>query len=144
MRSWIMLAVLETVIIGCSKNDQSQSKSSATESNSTEEAKSAAKTTAKTESRTVAISASPKPLIIDVRTQEEWDAGHLDAAVLIPLAVIAERIGEVAPDKTHKIHLHCRSGGRSGQAKTILEGLGYNNVENVGGFDDAKQRFQPE
>ena len=82
------------------------------------------------------------PLIIDVRSKAEWDSGHLEAATLIPLPEIAERIGEVAKNKSQKIYLHCRSGGRSGRAKIQLEGLGYTNVENVGGLEDARAKFE--
>ena len=83
-----------------------------------------------------------KPLVIDVRTQAEWDEGHLEMATHLPLDQIAERIAEVAPDKDQKVYLHCKSGGRSGQAKDQLEELGYTSVENVGGLDDARARFE--
>ena len=83
-----------------------------------------------------------KPLLIDVRTQAEWDEDHLEVAVHIPLAQITDRIGEVASDKDQKIYLHCRSGGRCEQAKTQLEGLGYTNVVNAGGLEDARAQFE--
>lgn len=85
---------------------------------------------------------SSTPLVIDVRTQAEWDEGHLDIATHIPLAEIEDRIAEVAPDRDQQVYLHCRSGGRSGQAKLKLEALGYTNVENVGGLKDARARFK--
>ena len=91
----------------------------------------------------VAEAAQPS-LIIDVRSQEEWDEGHLQAAVLIPLAELGDRIGDVAKAKDQKIYLHCRSGGRAGRGKQQLEELGYTNVENVGGLDDARAKFESE
>jgi phage shock protein E len=99
-------------------------------------------TDASASEETPAASEESKPLVIDVRTQAEWDEGHLAIATHIPLDQIADRIGEVAPDKDQQIYLHCRSGGRSGQAKTKLEGLGYTSVENVGGLDDARAKFE--
>jgi len=85
-----------------------------------------------------------EPLIIDVRSQEEWDAGHLPNAVLIPHTEIGAKIGDVTTDKSRQIYLHCRSGGRAGKAKTALEEMGYTNVENVGGYEDALKRFGPD
>lgn len=82
-----------------------------------------------------------KPIVIDVRSAAEWDTGHLASAVNIPHTEIADRIGEVTNDKDAQIVVHCRSGGRSEAAKKALEELGFTNVENVGGYDDAKARF---
>ena len=45
-------------------------------------------------------------LVIDVRSLEEWNAGHLDTAVHIPHTEIAQRIAQVAPDKSRPIALH--------------------------------------
>ena len=83
-----------------------------------------------------------KLLLIDVRTQAEWDEAHLDIATHIPLDQITDRISEVAPDKDQQIYLHCRSGGRCEVAKAQLEGLGYTSVENVGGLEDARTKFE--
>ena len=97
---------------------------------------------ATTSEETTEASEDSKPLLIDVRTQAEWDEEHLEIATHIPLAQITDRIGEVAPDKDQKIYLHCRSGGRCEQAKTQLEGLGYTNVVNAGGLEDARAQFE--
>ena len=83
-----------------------------------------------------------RPLIIDVRSQREWDTGHVENALLIPHTQITERITEVAKDKSKPIYLYCRSGRRSGLAKTALERLGYTRVENVGTLDDARKRLE--
>lgn len=80
-------------------------------------------------------------VVIDVRTREEWDTGHLSQAVHIPHTEIGDRIGEVTNDKGAKIVLYCRSGGRAGRAKTVLEEMGFTNVENAGGYEDVKDRF---
>lgn len=79
-------------------------------------------------------------VIIDVRTQKEWDSGHLAQAIHIPHTEIAQKIGDVASDKDAKIVLYCAVGGRAGKAKEVLDELGYTHVENAGGYDDIKLR----
>ncbi len=81
-------------------------------------------------------------IIIDVRSDDEWETGHLETAVHIPHTEIAQRIGEVTDDKDAKIILHCAVGGRAGKAKEALEAIGFTEVENGGGLDDVKKRFQ--
>ena len=78
------------------------------------------------------------PLIIDVRTIAEWDAGHLVDAKHIEWQDIGARISDITTDKDETIYVYCRSGGRSEKAKTILDELGYINVINAGGIADAQ------
>ena len=78
------------------------------------------------------------PLIIDVRTPAEWDTGHLDEAKHIEWQEISARISDLTANKDETIYVYCRSGGRSGKAKTILDDLGYSNVINAGGVADAQ------
>ncbi len=78
------------------------------------------------------------PVIIDVRTPAEWDTGHLDEAKHIEWQEISARISDLTADKDETIYVYCRSGGRSGKAKTILDDLGYSNVINAGGVADAQ------
>jgi molybdopterin/thiamine biosynthesis adenylyltransferase/rhodanese-related sulfurtransferase len=66
--------------------------------------------------------------VIDVREQSEWDAGHVAGATLLPLADVASRISEVAPDKDAPSLLHCAVGARSGRAAGWLVQQGYTNV----------------
>lgn len=77
------------------------------------------------------------PMIIDVRTTEEWNAGHLASAQHVELQTIAANIEQLVPDKDQQLYLYCRSGNRSGQAKAIIEQMGYSNVINAGGVNDA-------
>lgn len=86
---------------------------------------------------------APSEVWIDVRTQEEWDSGHLKEAYHIPHEQIAGRISEVTENKDAVIHLYCRSGGRAGQAKTVLEEMGFTHVLNDGGYEDLKAAGQP-
>ncbi|WP_206028678.1 rhodanese-like domain-containing protein [Thalassoroseus pseudoceratinae] len=88
-----------------------------------------------------ATDASDEVVVIDVRSESEWDSGHVEQAVHIPHTEIADRISEVTTDKDAKIVLYCAVGGRAGKAKSALEELGYTNVENGGGYDDVKDRF---
>lgn len=76
---------------------------------------------------------------IDVRTQAEYDADHMDDTTLIPHSQIADEIGKLGLEKDAPIKLFCRSGGRAGVAKKTLEDLGYTNVENLGGIADARK-----
>ena len=80
--------------------------------------------------------------LIDVRTKEEWDSGHIEGAILIPHNEIAEKIGEFVKDKSRPIKLYCRSGGRAGMALNQLQSMGYENVQNLGGYSTAKQMIK--
>ena len=75
-------------------------------------------------------------LILDVRTQEEYDEGHVPGAVLIPNTEIETRAEEELPDKAQLILVYCRSGRRSKLAAQILADLGHTNVKEFGGILD--------
>lgn len=81
-------------------------------------------------------------MIIDVRTQSEWDSGHLENAVHLPLDAFDSDIEGLVKDKDAKVYLYCRSGNRSGKALKIMQKLGYTNAANVGGINDARERFE--
>jgi rhodanese-related sulfurtransferase len=68
--------------------------------------------------------------ILDVREDDEWQAGHIEGAQHIPLGELGERVGELS--KESRIVAVCRSGGRSGAAVRGLKQLGY-NAENLDG-----------
>lgn len=71
-------------------------------------------------------------ILIDCREQDEWDAGHIDGAKLIPLSEFEQRYAEVgATDAT--IIVQCRSGKRSLTACMILQNNGYENLTNLSG-----------
>lgn len=73
---------------------------------------------------------------IDVRTPDEFQAGHLRDAMNIPVEQVAEKIAAVVPDKHTPIHVYCRSGRRSEAALQELVKLGYTNVTNQGTYQD--------
>ncbi len=80
-----------------------------------------------------------QPLVIDVRTAEEYQRAHIRQAVNIPYDRIAMQIAALAPDQNARIVLYCRSGRRSGIAEQTLRQLGYKQVENKGGLDDLRR-----
>ena len=75
-------------------------------------------------------------IIIDARTQEEYDQGHIPGAILIPEYEIADRAEKELPDKDQLILVYCRSGRRSKIAAEELVKLGYTNVKEFGGIID--------
>ena len=75
-------------------------------------------------------------IIIDARTQEEYDEGHIPGAILIPEYEIADRAENELHDKNQLILVYCRSGRRSKIAAEELVKLGYTNVKEFGGIID--------
>ena len=75
-------------------------------------------------------------IILDVRTQEEYDQGHIPGAIMIPEYEIADRAEKELPDKNQLILVYCRSGRRSKIAAEELVKLGYTNVKEFGGIID--------
>ena len=84
-------------------------------------------------------------VVIDVRTQDEYNAGHLkitDAQHDFLNGDFQNQLESFDKDKTY--YLYCRSGNRSGQAARIMQNKGFENVYNVGGFDDlVSNGFEP-
>jgi parallel beta-helix repeat protein len=73
-------------------------------------------------------------VVLDVRNQSEYDAGHIRNAKLIPLYELQQRLGEL--NKTDEILVYCKAGGRSTQASQILDSNGFLHIYNMlGGFD---------
>ena len=75
-------------------------------------------------------------MILDVREQDEYDAGHIPGAILIPYTQIEEKAEEVLTDKDQLILVYCRSGRRSKIAAEALAELGYTNIKEFGGIID--------
>ena len=74
-------------------------------------------------------------IILDVRTQAEYDAGHIPGAILIPNETIGTDEIPQLPDNDQLIMLYCRSGNRSKQASEKLVRLGYTNIVEFGGIN---------
>ena len=75
-------------------------------------------------------------IILDVRTSEEYNEGHIPGAILIPDYEILETAEEILKDKNQTILVYCRSGNRSRKAANNLLYLGYQNVYDFGGIID--------
>lgn len=75
-------------------------------------------------------------IVLDVRTPEEFQTGHIAGALLIPDTEIADKAPDLLPDKSAVILVYCRSGRRSALASQALVQLGYWNVYDFGGIID--------
>ena len=75
-------------------------------------------------------------IILDVRTQEEYDEGHIPGAIQISHEEIEARAEQVLTDKDQLILVYCRSGRRSKIAAEALAELGYTNIREFGGIID--------
>ena len=75
-------------------------------------------------------------IILDVRAQDEYDAGHIPGAIVIPHTEIETRAEEELTDKDQQILVYCRSGRRSKLAADALLELGYTNIKEFGGILD--------
>ena len=75
-------------------------------------------------------------IILDARTQEEYDEGHIPGAIVISHEEIAEKAEGVLTDKNQLILVYCRSGRRSKIAAEALVELGYTNIKEFGGIID--------
>ena len=75
-------------------------------------------------------------VILDARTQAEYDQGHIPGAILIPHDTVATAAEDALPDKDQLILVYCRRGNRSKQASQALVDLGYTNVIEFGGINN--------
>ena len=75
--------------------------------------------------------------LVDVRTPGEFAGGHVKGSVNIPLDKVSSQLSKFKNKKN--IIVFCQSGGRSGQAKTILEQNGFTNVTNGGTWNNVNQ-----
>ena len=76
-------------------------------------------------------------VLLDVRTKEEYNDGHIEGSINIPLQnIYSVQTAITVLDKP--VFVHCLSGGRSAQATSILKSMGYKNVENIGGISSFR------
>ena len=90
----------------------------------------------------LACSAFAKDVVIDVRTAAEFQSGHVQGALNLPHDSISQDICKAKVAKDDHVILYCRSGRRSDIALGTLKGMGFSNVENYGGFEQAQKRLQ--
>lgn len=122
-RFLLILFVLTIILTGCTNmdNNNNNTQETAYKKISAEDAK--------------AIIDSEDVIILDVRTPEEYNSGHIENAVLLPVTEIPDKAEEVLPDEDAKILVYCRSGNRSATAAKDLINMGYTNVYDFGGIN---------
>ena len=81
-------------------------------------------------------------VLLDVRQADEFNAGHIKGAVLVPHDTILEKIGAVVLDKNTPVYVYCRSGRRSAIVVEAMKKLGYTNLIDLGGMEEAKRHLE--
>lgn len=81
---------------------------------------------------------TPDCLVVDVRTQAEYDGGHIPGAICVPIADIREGKFDALPDKHQALLVYCYAGRRAAEAAQILTSAGYRNTYQFGGIVDWK------
>lgn len=128
-----MILIFTIGIMGCSTTD---TKTNTDETDVTEESSIAVVNKIDGE-KAMEMMASEEPFtLIDVRTQAEFDEGHIEGALLLPVDQLETLATEQLTDKDAVILVYCRSGNRSAQASELLVELGYTNVYDFGGIVD--------
>ena len=76
-------------------------------------------------------------VLLDVRTREEYGQGRIPGSIKIPIQEM-KKAESLLPEKETPLFVYCLSGGRSGQAVSMLKSMGYRNVSNIGGISGYK------
>lgn len=116
-----ILLVVTILALGCSSNDEESE---------------AGVNTINAEEAMELMASGDGFILVDVRTQAEYDEGHIEGAVLLPLDQLETLSEEQLTDKEATLFVYCRSGSRSAQASQLLVDLGYQNVYDFGGIVD--------
>ncbi|MFU8793337.1 MAG: rhodanese-like domain-containing protein [Acholeplasmataceae bacterium] len=80
--------------------------------------------------------ADPSIVLLDVRTQDEYNQGYIPGAILLPLVSLSSQIETRYPNKNQIFIIYCRSGIRSREAIEVMMNLGYKNLHDLGGIID--------
>lgn len=78
-----------------------------------------------------------KAILLDVRTKEEYESGHIENSENIPLQQIDKVLAKVT-DKNTPLFVYCQSGARSSSATSALKQMGYQDVTNIGGISSYR------
>jgi phage shock protein E len=84
--------------------------------------------------------AAAGPVLLDVRTPEEFAAGHVEGTLHIPLQDLERRQAELEPFRDRDIVVYCRSGRRAASAIQMLQANGFSRLSNGGGLTDMSAR----
>lgn len=76
---------------------------------------------------------TPGAVLLDVRTTQEYQEGHIPGGKNVPLQEL-DRVTAMVPDKDAPLFVYCHSGARSSQAVRLLARMGYTNIKNIGGI----------
>ena len=86
------------------------------------------------------VKAGKYDFIVDVRTKQEWDEGHLHNTISIPIGNLVAELPEKIPDKNARILFVCKKGVRASGVVTIAHKLGYKNVQAmIGNFKELQE-----
>ena len=85
-------------------------------------------------------STTPGAFLIDVRTGPEYEAGHIEGSINVPLNSIHYIVNHVRNIEA-PIYVYCQSGARSGQATSMIREMGFKNVKNIGGVNRYKGKL---
>ena len=122
--AWALLLFLMVSLAGCGNREEDAKNTDSYQQITAEEAKSM-------------MEEQPDAVILDVREQDEYDAGHIPGAVLLPVDTINEETAaSVIPEKDTVVLVYCRSGNRSKTASKALVDLGYTQIYEFGGIKD--------
>ena len=80
-------------------------------------------------------------VLLDVRTTEEYQAGHIPKSINIPLHEI-HSVAEIISNHAIPLFVYCQSGARSSQAVAALSKMGYTDVENIGGINKYRGKVE--
>jgi rhodanese-related sulfurtransferase len=132
----LCILVLATVILlfACGGNNHENNSELANETENVQSTETHTRISA-SEAKNI-IESGQEFILIDVRSESEFRAGHIAGAILIPESEIRVRAAEELPDKDIIILIYCQSGRRSASAAGILANLGYTNVYDFGGIAD--------
>ncbi len=84
---------------------------------------------------------TPGAVLLDVRTRQEYQEGHIPGSKNVPLPMI-NKIAGVVQDKDTPLYVHCLSGARSRQAVAYLGQMGYTNIKNIGGISAYRGKVE--
>ena len=122
--AWALLLLLIVCLAGCGSREDDDKKTASYQQITAEEAKSM-------------MEEQPDAVILDVREQDEYDAGHIPGAVLLSVGTIDEETAASAiPENDTVVLVYCRSGNRSKTASQALADLGYTQIYEFGGIKD--------
>lgn len=122
--AWALLLFLIVSLAGCGSREEDIKNTASYQQITAEEAKSM-------------MEEQPDAVILDVREQDEYDAGHIPGAVLLPVGTInQETAASAILEKDTVVLVYCRSGNRSKTASQALADLGYTQIYEFGGIKD--------